>query len=182
MILKILRHSEMICVAMAEQDEFNFCGIEPHFLQAGDNDRFDAVRVSRVEQEDAIRRRDCIHGRLGVPDGINVIEQFDRFEFGRIRIVGSSIGRNAEEVVRLSQECIIAGEFLRRIDMSRDCALSGLGAGPAARSLRPCPNPVCDINQHAARKTLSLFAIGSLTLQPRLTEDKSSGELIFLIR
>src|ERR1700674_1737591 len=48
LILKILRSSKVIRVAVAEEDVFDFCQIQAELLQSGNENRFDSVRIAGI--------------------------------------------------------------------------------------------------------------------------------------
>ncbi len=74
-LLEILRPAEMVGVAVPEQNVFHVRRIQTELLQSGNHDGLDAIRIAGVDEDDALRRRNRVDRRLGVANGVEVVEQ-----------------------------------------------------------------------------------------------------------
>ncbi len=116
-LLEVPRAAEVVRVAMAEQHVLHVCRVEPQRLQPRDDDGFHAVGIAGIDEDDALRRDDRVHRRLGVADGVDVVEQLDGLELRRGRAVPTRVARDAVEGERRLQPRVAAGERPCSVDV-----------------------------------------------------------------
>ena len=64
----------MVCMAMEDDDVSDIPWVQPDPIHAAQQDRVKLIRVSRVDQDEALRRSYRVDDRGSSPDGIDVIE------------------------------------------------------------------------------------------------------------
>src|SRR5262249_5073425 len=104
-------------VAVAEKDVLYVFRIDAELLQLRYSDGFDFILEAGIDQHNAFRGRKYVHGRFRIADGIDVVENFQRFEIRRIIVLRSRMARDAIEVVWFSEELISTGNFPRCVRM-----------------------------------------------------------------
>ena len=73
-------------VAVRDEGRFDGLWIEPQLLERGQKNGFDVARVAGVDHDNAVGCGDRVGDGGGAAHGINVVEQLDWFNHGRVGV------------------------------------------------------------------------------------------------